>query len=555
MKRVFGFTILAMVLMTLSECSRQQTPPAESPLAAKIRRFAPTVLTGDVSSLPAGDRQALDKLIEAARIMDRLYIRQVWSGNEELLARLQADTSAAGRERLRLFNIEMGPWSSLDHDSPFIDGVPPKPPRASYYPADMTVEEFESWVKGLPDGDRARAVGFFWTIRRDAAGKLTTAPYSREYGNLLEPAATLLREAAVLTGNPSLKKFLTLRADAFLNDDYYASDLAWMDLDSPIDVTIGPYETYMDELFNYKAAFEAFITLRNDAETAKLQRFSQYLQEIENNLPIDPALRNPKLGALSPIRVVDEVFVGGEASGGVQTAAFNLPNDEKVVKEKGSKRVMLKNVQEAKFSTVLLPISAVAVDAAQRPKIAFDPFFTHILAHELMHGLGPHNITVAGRATTVRQELKDLYSAFEEAKADISGLFALQYLIDRGIVDRATEESMYVTFLAGVFRSVRFGINEAHGKGMALQFNYMVDAGAFEHDSASGTYRVAFDRVKTAVRNLTGEIMTLQARGDYAGVKAMMEKYAVIRPPMKATLDRLTEIPVDIAPSFPLAGE
>lgn len=549
------FLFSALVMMNAGCTQPRPGAPVESPLAAKIKRFAPTELTGDVSRLSPGDRLALQKLIEAARIMDRIYIRQVWSGNETLLRRLQVDTTAAGREALELFMIEMGPWSSLDNDSAFVDGVPVKPPQANYYPSDMTKEEMEAWVQGLPEKEKKRAVGFFWTIRRGADGKLMMVPYSREYRDLLIPAAALLREAAGLTDNPTLKKFLVLRAEAFAKDDYYESDVAWMDLDSPIDVTIGPYETYMDELFNYKAAFESFVTLRNDEESRKLQRFSAYLQEIEDHLPIAKEFRNPRLGGMAPIRVVDQVYRSGEASGGVQTAAFNLPNDEKVIKEKGSKRVMLKNVQQAKFQNVLVPIARIAVDTTQQPLIAFEPFFTHILAHELMHGLGPHNIVVEGRKTTVRQEMKDLYSAIEEAKADIAGLYALQYLIDKGVVDRATEQQMYVTFLAGVFRSVRFGINEAHGKGMALQFNYLLDEGAFAYLPSTGRFSVDVEKMKEAVRKLTGEIMTLQANGNYPGVQSMFDRYANIRPEMRKVLDRLTDVPVDIHPRFPLAGE
>lgn len=547
--------IVMVVMITVSGCTTKKADPApaESPIALKIKRFARTELTGDVSRLSQGDRQALDKLIQAAKLMNQIYLRQEWEGNEALMQRLSADTSSPAKEQLKLFMIEMGPWSSLDHDEPFVDGVPAKPKYANYYPADMTKEEFDSWVATLSEKEKQQATGFFYTIRRDADKKLKLVPYNEEYKDLLEPAAQLLREAASLTDNPTLKSFLAKRADAFMSNDYYESDVAWMDLDSPIDVTIGPYETYMDELFSYKAAFEAYITIRNDEESAKLQKFSAYLQEIEDNLPIEKKHRNPKLGALSPIRVVDEVFVGGEASAGVQTAAYNLPNDEKVIKEKGSKRVMLKNVQEAKFRHTLIPISKVAVDASQQSLISFEPFFTHILAHELMHGLGPHNIVVNGMKTTVRQEIKELYSALEEAKADISGLFALQYLIDKGVVEKATEQQMYVTFLASVFRSVRFGINEAHGKGIALQCNYLMDEGAFTVDEATGTFKVNFEKMKPAVAKLTGEIMTIQAEGSYAKAKAMLESYGVIRPPMKAVLDKLTDVPVDINPVFVLA--
>src|SRR5581483_6301146 len=287
----------------------------------------------------------------------------------------------------------------------------------------------------------ARAAGFFTTIRRGTDGKLVIVPYSVEYQPELAEAAARLREAAALTKQPTLKAYLEKRAAAFLSNDYYNSDLAWMELDASIEPTIGPYEVYEDEWFNYKAAFEAFITLRDDAETKKLERFSAELQDIENNLPIDPKLRNPKLGALAPIRVVNVVFSSGDANRGVQTAAFNLPNDERVVAEKGSKRVMLKNTQDAKFQKVLLPIAKVALAGKDQGDVAFDAFFTHILMHELMHGLGPHNISVGGRATTVRQELKDLYSTVEEAKADVSGLFALQFLVDRGKLDKQYERT------------------------------------------------------------------------------------------------------------------
>jgi hypothetical protein len=526
-----------------------------SDLTMKIKRFAPAEITADISRLSEGDRKALTKLFEASLLIDKIYTRQVWSGNDALRAKLEADVSPEGKERFRYYTINMSPWSGLDDNAPFIDGVPERPAHANYYPDDMTKEEFERWLATLPVSEQEKATGYFHTIRRGAGGALMTVPYNEEYKEFLEPAAKLLHEAAALTSDKSLKNYLTTRADAFLSNNYYASDVAWMELDSPIEPTIGPYEVYMDELFNYKAAFESFITLRNDAETQNLQKYSQYLQEIENNLPIDKKYRNAKLGELSPIRVVDQVMVGGEAREGVTTAAFNLPNDERVVKEKGSKRVMLKNVQEAKFAKVLTPIAGVVLEPGQRSLVAFQPFFTHILAHELMHGLGPHNITVNGKKTTVRQELKELSSAFEEAKADISGLFALQYLIDKGVVEKSMEESMYVTYLASSFRSVRFGLNGAHGKGMAFQFNYLMDEGAIMFDQEVGTFKVDLAAIKAAAKKLTGEIMTVQAEGSYEKAKALLDKYGVIRPSMQSALDRLKEVPTDIEPNFPLASE
>jgi hypothetical protein len=542
------------VVAVAAQRRRAPKAAARASLDAKIRRFAPTTLTADTSRLSAGDRRALAKIIEAAKLMDPIYLRQVWSGNPALLSRLEADKSATGRARLHYFRINVGPWSRLDGNEPFVEGVPrQKPHHANYYPDDMTKEEFNAWVATLPAEEKARATGFFHVIRRTTPTGLKTVPYSVEYGGFLEPAARLLREAAALTTNATLKNFLNKRADAFLSDDYYESDVAWMELDAPIDVTIGPYETYEDELFSYKAAFEAYVTLRDEAESAKLAKFSGYLQELENNLPLEARYRNPKLGAASPIRVVNQVFSSGEGNRGVQTAAFNLPNDERVVREKGSKRVMLKNVQEAKFQKTLIPISRVVLAPAERRALSFESFFTHILAHELMHGLGPHNINVGGQETTVRMQLKELSSAIEEAKADITGLWALQYLMDKGVVEKGMERSLYTTYLASCFRSVRFGITEAHGKGIAVQFNYLTDEGAIKFDARAGTFSIDESRIKQAVTKLTREILTLQAEGSYAKAKAMLDRYGVIRPPMQRALASLGDVPVDIEPHFPLA--
>jgi hypothetical protein len=547
MKSPAAFIVAGMIAM-IAGCS---TDKPVSVLAGKITRFAPTPVSADLSHLSAGDRAALVKLAEAAKIIDRIYARQIWSGNEALRAKLEADRTQEGQERLHYYNINRSPWSNLDHDEPFVAGVPRiKPPCANYYPEDMTKEEFNAWVETLPEAEKKQATGFFTTVRRSETRHLAAVPYSEEYRDLLVPAARLLHDAAALTDNTSLKTFLSKRADAFQSNDYYESDVAWMDLDSPIEPTIGPYEVYLDGLFNYKAAFEAFICLRDDSSTARLGFFSSHLQEIEDALPINPRYRNPKLGALSPIRVVNEVMTGGEARSGVQTAAFNLPNDERVTAEKGSKRVMLKNVQEAKFTTILRPVAGIAIDAAQQPYVSFNPFFTHILAHELMHGLGPHTIMLKGKQTTVRQAMQELSSAIEEAKADVSGLFALQFMIDHGYIDRSMEKQMYVTYLAGIFRSVRFGIHEAHGQGMAMQFNYLMDEGAIVYSEASGVFSADVEKFKAGVKKLTGEIMTLQAQGNYDGARLMLIRYAVIRPSLQRTLDRLAHLPVDIEPQF-----
>jgi hypothetical protein len=523
-------------------------------LETKIARFAPTDLSADISALPQNERDALTHIIRAAQVMDALFLEQVWGGNETLLIDLLRDQSALGTARLRYFLINKGPWSRLDHNEPFIPGVPKKPEQANYYPAGATKAEVEKWMAGLNPAQKLQATGFFTTIRRGPDGRFVAVPYSTEYQGELEMAAAHLRDAARLTKQPTLKAFLEARAAAFSSNDYYDSDVKWMELDATIEPTIGPYEVYEDEWFNYKAAFEAFVTVKDQNESAKLQKFAGSLQEIEDNLPIDPKDRNPRLGALAPIAVVNTVFSAGDANRGVQTAAFNLPNDERVIREKGSKRVMLKNNQEAKFSKVLLPISKIALAAADQPNVAFEAFFTHILMHELMHGLGPHDITVGARKTTVRQELKDTYSTIEEAKADVSGLFALQVLVDRGQLDKSFERTMYTTFLASSFRSMRFGINEAHGRGQAIQVNYFLDKGALRVN-ADGTFTVEASKIRHAVTDLTRDIMTLQAAGSYAKAKAMIDTLGVLRPEVKRVLDRLTAIPIDIAPRFTTADQ
>jgi hypothetical protein len=553
MKKILMSSVLATsVAVGLGARAADTNVPSLQQLKTMTARFAPVDLAPDVSSLPADERQALVRMIEAAKIFDALFLRQVWAGNQTLLLDLVRDGSELGQARLHYFLLNKGPWSRLDHFDPFIPGVPKKPEGANFYPAASTKADVEAWIKTLPAAEREKAIGFFTTIRRGPDGKLIAVPYSQEYQGELAQAAALLREAASLTKQPTLKAFLGARAEAFITNDYYASDVAWMELDASIEPTIGPYETYEDEWFGYKAAFEAFITLRDDVETNKLSRFAGELQEIENNLPIDPKFRNTKLGAMAPIRVVNTIFSSGDANRGVQTAAYNLPNDERVIKEKGSKRVMLKNNQEAKFKMVLVPISKVALLPKDQGNVAFDAFFTHILMHELMHGLGPHNITVGGRATTVRQEFKDTYSAIEEAKADISGLFALQFLVDRGKLDKQYESTMYTTFLASCFRSIRFGVNEAHGRGVAIQLNYFLDHGGVRVNP-DGTFAVDAAKIKQNVSDLTRDIMTMQAVGDYAAAQELIKTLGVVRPEVQKVLDRLKDVPVDIEPRFTTA--
>lgn len=510
-------------------------------------RFAPVVVTADTMTLSEGDKQALQKLLEAAQVIDDLYIRQVWSGNEDLYRGLKEtanspEATELDKARLRYFVLNKGPWSELDNFAPFIPGVPdPKPAGANFYPEDMTREEFEAWVATLSPAEQEEARGFFTLIRRGPDGELQAIGYNHAYLGEIDEVARRLDEAAALTTNESLAEYLRLRAAGFRTNNYYDSDVAWMKVDAPIDVTIGPYETYMDQIFGYKAAFEAYITLRDDEETAKLQIFTDHIQEVENNLPIDAQYRNPKLGALAPIRVVNEILASGDGAHGVRTAAFNLPNDERVTLEYGSKRVMLKNVQEAKFQTTLDPISQRVLPAADLQNVSFNAFFTHILAHEMSHGIGPHE--------GVRESLKELHAAIEEAKADITGLYMLQYLMDQQIIPggEQAERELYTTFLASSFRTLRFGVHEAHGRGMAMQVNYLTDKGAFVVND-DGTFAVDFTKIKGGVRDLVHDLLMLEANGDYAGAQKMLNELGVLRPPLDIALAKLTDIPTDIDP-------
>jgi len=562
------FVLLFGVMSIPMRAQKSEALPDLAQLENMASRFAPTPLRVDTSRLSSGDRQALMKLIEAARILNDIFMQQMWDGNLALYSRLQRDATPLGKARLHYFWINKGPWSDLDDYKAFLPGVPPrKPLGANFYPESMTKEAFEGWVAQLSPKEQDQAKSFFTVIRWRENSKppnnLLAIPYSQQYADDLTQAASLLREAAGLTDNASLKKFLNLRADAFLSNDYYESDMAWMDLDAPLDITIGPYETYNDEIFGYKAAFEAYVNLRDDEETAKLSVFTRHLQEIENNLPIDPQYRNPKLGAGAPIRVVDQIISAGDGAHGVQTAAYNLPNDDRVVQQKGSKRVMLKNVQEAKFRSVLLPIARRTLSQSAMVDVSFEPFFTHILAHELMHGLGPHQIKVQGRDTTPREELKELYSAIEEPKADVTGLFALQYMMDHAKEmglgtslpsDEAAQRQLYTTYLASSFRTLRFGLNDAHGKGMAIQFNYLMDKGAFVQ-KADGTFSVDIAKMKAAVVELDHDLLTIEAEGNYAGAKKMLDELGVTRPALRKALDSLHGIPTDIEPIFVTADE
>jgi hypothetical protein len=546
-------TILALALAVT--VLRAETADDLRKMAA---RFAPVDLEADVSQLSPGDRAAVVKLLEASRIIDTLQLRQRWARNESVMAALEKDQTELGKARLDYFRMNKGPWSILDDNRPFlssVDGISipkVKPPAGSFYPEDATKEQLEAWMKGLSPADRDQAQWFFTVIRRDEKGAFRTVPYSVEYRPELEKLSSLLKEAAVLTGNASLEKFLELRAAAFLSNDYYESDLAWMDLDSPVDVTIGPYETYNDEVFGFKAAFESYVTIRDEKETQKVKFFSSHMQELEDSLPIPAENRSKKVGAAAPMVVVNEILAAGDGNMGIATAAYNLPNDERIISRKGSKRIMLRNVQQAKFQKTLTPISRIVLGAADQKDLDFDMFFTHILAHEITHGLGPHEIVVAGKKTTPRQELKDTYSTIEEAKADVTGLYALQVLMDKGLLQKgeAAERKLYNTFLASSFRTLHFGLTDSHARGMAMQFNFLRDHGGFVAN-ADGTFAVDFGKIQQAVRDLDRELLMIEATGDYARAKKMMKELIVIRPEVRKALDKLQDsVPNDIRTIF-----
>lgn len=549
MKLPILLTLLALTTV-MAAPEQSGNPPDAAQLEKMAARFAPTDLSVDLSKLTPADRRVLAKLVEASKIIDGLFLRQVWMGNTSMLLDLSREQTREALARLHYFRVNKGPWSRLDEDKPFVLGAPAKPQNAAFYPDDATKADIEKWIASLPETEQAQAKGFFTVVKHGPGGKgFNIVPYNLEYQGELLQLAKLLREAAESATEPTLKRFLTSRADAFLSNDYYESDVAWMELKGTIEPTIGPYEVYEDGWFNYKAAFESFITVLDEAESARLRKFSGVLQDIENHLPIESKYRNPKLGALAPIVVVNEIFCSGDADHGVQTAAFNLPNDERVTREKGSKRVMLKNVQDAKFAKTLVPISKVVLSSADQKDLSFDAFFTHILVHELMHGLGPHDITVAGRRTTVREEMKEAGSALEEAKADISSLFAIQYMIDRSLLPKALERPLYTTYLASAFRSIRFGRTDAHGGGIAIQLNYLLDAGAFTVQP-DGTFAVNPGKVKQGVTSLTREIMTMQAEGNYGKAKDLATRLGVVRPEVQRALDKLNDVPIDIEPRF-----
>ncbi len=546
MKKMF---LLGTVILIFSifGCQTEKSTEGDK-LMQKISQFAEIEINYDENLLDKRQQMVVQKLYQAAKIIDELFLEQVYDKNVQIRQSLTGQTDIQAKNELKYFNIMFGPFDRLDERHPFI-GKTEQPLGANFYPEDMTKEEFENWLEQHPE-DKASFTSEFTVIRRKD-NKLVAIPYSEFYKDKLTKISSLLEEAAEYADNASLKHYLMTRAKALHTNDYYESDMAWMDLkDHTIEVIIGPYEVYEDRLFNYKAAFECFITIKDPVESDKLDKFKSFLNEMEDNLPIPDEHKNFNRGSESPMVVVQEVFSAGDTKAGVQTLAFNLPNDERVREAKGSKKVMLKNIHEAKFAKLLMPIAQKILDPQQLPNVTFDGFFNHTLMHEMSHGVGPGKIKIDGRATEVKIELKETYSKLEECKADVLGMYNNIYMIEKGIYPAEFEKEIYITFLPGVLRSIRFGIDEAHGAGNAIIFNYFLEKGIYEYDSEKKLVRVDLDKVADGVKDLANKLLMIQANGDYAGAIALIDKYAVNSDPIRELRAKLNDLPVDIWPVF-----
>jgi hypothetical protein len=529
--------------------SARPPAPDDGALRAKLAQFVPAVITADVSTLPPSEKKALDATIAAARQLEPLFDRQTWAGNPALRAQLAADSSEHGKLVLGYFDLMRGPWDRQDHFKPFaVDR--PHPAGAGFYPEDLTADAFKAYVVAHPDWKEALE-SLTTVVTRDG-DQLKAVPYSKAYAEWLKPAAEHLLEAAAATQNKSLAKFLTSRAAAFGTDEYRQSDKDWMDLDSRVEPTIGPYETYDDDLLGQKASFEAYITVSDPGASAKLARYKKLLPAMERNLPI-PEGAHGKRGGDSPIRVVDLVFTSGEARESVQTIAFNLPNDEVVRKEKGAKKVLLRNLIETKFDRIMRPLAERLLDPSQLALLSSESFFDETLFHELSHSLGP--AFVKDTKTEVRAALESSHSAIEECKADVMGAYNILYLIKRGDLPKDLHDKLLVSYFAGLFRSTRFGVAEAHGQGAALQINRFVEEGAAEFDPATKRYRVNLPKLEVAIGKLVHDLCVLQWNGDKAGADALLAKYGVMSDAMTAVMHGLDGIPVDVKPIYPVAGE
>ncbi len=536
MNRIVTLLVASLFLVACAEEPMPETtvePLVEGKPRPEI--YAEFTLTADLSYLTDSQREMIGILIEAGEIMNGLFWRQAYGDDY----RSFLDGLGVGDER-RFAEINYGPWDRLDGNRPFIKGIGPKPPGANFYPADMTVEEFESAY--LPG-----KTGLYSFVRRDETGALTLVPYHVVFADELKAAADLLRQAADLADSQDFANYLKLRAAALISDDFQVSDLYWMDVkDNEIDVVIGPIETYEDQLFGFRAAYSTYVLIKDMDWSANLARFATFLPELQTGLPVPDPYKMETPGSDADLNAYDVVYYAGDSNAGSKTIAINLPNDEEVQLEKGTRRLQLKNAMRAKFDKILEPIADVLVDESQRQHITFDAFFANTMFHEVAHGLGI-KYTIDGNST-VSEALRDVASSIEEGKADVLGLYMVTALYDAGELGDVDLRDYYVTFMTSVFRSIRFGASSAHGKANMVRFNFFVENGAFVRDAETGRYRVDFDRMREAMADLSRLLLTLQGDGDYEGAAELTNTKGIIGDQLQADLDRLTQanIPVDI---------
>ncbi len=539
-KKTFTLIAIAASMAFVVGCSNSPASsqagalsPEDSLMKAKINEFAVVKLTTDLTKLTEKEKQMIPLLIETAQIMDALFWEQALGDKKKFMDSVP-DSLA------RCFaGINYGPWERLNGNKPFIKGFGEKPAGANFYPADMTKEEFAAWK----DKDKTSQYSI---IRRNADKSLKNIWYHEAYASQVEKAAALLNLAAELAEDPGLKKYLQLRATALKTDDYFLSDMAWMEMKTNvIDFVVGPIENYEDELFGYKTAYESALLVKDKEWSLRLAKFAGFLPGLQANLPVDAKYKKEKPGTDSDLNAYDIIYVSGHSNAGSKTIAINLPNDEKVQMAKGSRRLQLKNAMRAKFDNILSPIAGILIDSLQRKNIKFDAFFSNVMFHEVAHGLGIKQ-TITGKGT-VRDALKEKYSSFEEAKADILGLYMTTRLIEKGEIEEMTSEDCLVTYMAGLIRSVRFGAASAHGKANMMCFNFFEDKGAFERDS-KGTYKVNFEKIRTAVNEWAAKVLMFEGDGNYDGAKAYLETNGKIRESLQSDLARLktANIPVDI---------
>ena len=497
-----------------------------------LGKYVPFKLTSDLSVLTDNERKMLPLLIKAADKMNALFWFEAYGDKEALM------TKISNEDTKKFVEINYGPWDRLDGNKPFVEGIGEKPLGANYYPKDLTKDEFEAF-----SSDNKSSLYTF--IRRNDDGSLKTIWYHRQFESQVKEVSDLLIEASKLAVNTGLKNYLELRAKAFLNDKYQASDLAWMDMKTnTLDIVIGPIETYEDQLFGNKASHEAYVLIKDQVWSKKLEKFAQFLPELQKGLPVDEAYKKETPGTDSDLNAYDVVYYAGDCNSGGKTIAINLPNDEEVQLQKGTRRLQLKNAMRAKFDKIMLPISEKIIDESQRNYVTFDAFFANTMFHEVAHGLGIKN-TINNKGT-VRNSLKELASALEEGKADILGLYMVQQLHKKGEIDGDIKDYM-TTFMAGIFRSVRFGASSAHGKANMIRFNFFKEKEAFTKND-DGTYKVNYDKMQTAMEELSTIILTLQGNGDYDGVAKLVAEKGIISEDLQKDLDMLSEqnIPVDV---------